>query len=237
MTDMKLFKKTNDCTAVIVAAGSSTRMGTDKTFLTLGGCPVILRTLRVFEASPEIGEIIVVTRRESLEKMAELVSENSLKKVKKIIEGGKTRSESVLAGVSAAGRKAKLIAVHDGARPFVTEELIAGCVGAAAECGAAVPGIAVTDTLKQAENGFISGEADRDSLFRIQTPQVFQADLLKGALTNAVGRGLTLTDDSSAAVLMGMKVKLVPGDEDNIKLTGPKDLRYGEFILRERGES
>ena len=236
----ELFKKTeqrNTCSAVIVAAGSSQRMGADKVMLELGCMPVLARTLLAFQNCDAIDEIIVVTRMEKVEEVASLCKKYGVTKVGKVIRGGKTRMESALAGVSEARSGAKLIAIHDGARPFVTDEVIHRTVDAAAAYMSAVPVIYSTDTLKTIdEDGLITGSVDRDRTVRVQTPQVFNADLIKGALTKAVSDGLTLTDDCSAIEIMGIKTYIVDGDEDNIKLTTPRDLQLGELILKTRGD-
>ena len=236
----ELFKKTeqrNTCSAVIVAAGSAQRMGADKVMLELGCMPVLARTLLAFQNCDAIDEIIVVTRMEKVEEVASLCKKYGVTKAGKVIRGGKTRMESALAGVSEARSGAKLIAIHDGARPFVTDEVIHRTVDAAAAYMSAVPVIYSTDTLKTIdEDGLITGSVDRDRTVRVQTPQVFNADLIKGALTKAVSDGLTLTDDCSAIEIMGIKTHTVDGDEDNIKLTTPRDLQLGELILKTRGD-
>ena len=228
----ELFKKTeqrNTCSAVIVAAGNAQRMGADKVMLA--------RTLLAFQNCDEIDEIIVVTRMEKVEEVASLCKKYGVTKVGKVIRGGKTRMESALAGVSEVRSGAKLIAIHDGARPFVTDEVIRRTVDAAAAYMSAVPVIRSTDTLKTIdEDGLIIGSVDRERTVRIQTPQVFNADLIKGALTKAVSDGLTLTDDCSAIEIMGIKTHTVDGDEDNIKLTTPRDIQLGELILKTRGD-
>lgn len=236
----ELFKKTeqrNTCSAVIVAAGSAQRMGADKVMLELGCMPVLARTLLAFQNCDAIDEIIVVTRMEKVEEVASLCKKYGVTKVGKVIRGGKTRMESALAGVSEVRSGAKLIAIHDGARPFVTDEVIRRTVDAAAAYMSAVPVIHSTDTLKAIdEDGLITGSVDREHTVRVQTPQVFNADLIKGALTKAVSDGLTLTDDCSAIEIMGIKTHTVDGDEDNIKLTTPRDIQLGELILKTRGD-
>lgn len=236
----ELFKKTeqrNTCSAVIVAAGSAQRMGADKVMLELGCMPVLARTLLAFQNCDAIDEIIVVTRMEKVEEVASLCKKYGVTKVGKVIRGGKTRMESALAGVSEVRSNAKLIAIHDGARPFVTDEVIRRTVDAAAAYMSAVPVIRSTDTLKTIdEDGLIIGSVDREHTVRVQTPQVFNADLIKGALTKAVSDGLTLTDDCSAIEIMGIKTHTVDGDEDNIKLTTPRDIQLGELILKTRGD-
>lgn len=236
----ELFKKTeqrNTCSAVIVAAGNAQRMGADKVMLELGCMPVLARTLLAFQNCDAIDEIIVVTRMEKVEEVASLCKKYGVTKAGKVIRGGKTRMESALAGVSEVRSGAKLIAIHDGARPFVTDEVIRRTVDAAAAYMSAVPVIRSTDTLKTIDkDGLIIGSVDREHTVRVQTPQVFNADLIKGALTKAVSDGLTLTDDCSAIEIMGIKTHTVDGDEDNIKLTTPRDIQLGELILKTRGD-
>lgn len=224
------------CSAIIVAAGSSQRMGSDKIFASLGGLPVLVRSVRAFEESELVDEIVVVTREEKLEQVAALVRKYALHKVSKVIIGGKTRVESCLAGVSEVDHRAELIAIHDGARPLVTQRVIRDTVRAAQAYHAAVPVVRSTDTLKLLdEEGVVTGSVDRETIFRVQTPQVFRADLIKGALTEAMKRGLKITDDCSAMELMGVKTHTVEGDEDNLKLTTPRDLVLAEAILKNRG--
>ncbi len=223
------------CSAVIVAAGSSERMGSDKLTALLGGVPVLVRTLRVFEACPLVAEIVVVTRADRIEEIADLCRQNEIGKVSKVLAGGATRVESALVGVSEVDPKLDLIAIHDGARPLVTGELIERTIRAAKEHYAAVPVIPSTDTLKIVDGkGFVAGTVDRATTFRVQTPQVFKAEFIKGALTKAMEKELPLTDDCSAVEMMGVKTVTVPGDEDNIKLTTPRDLILAEAILHAR---
>ena len=225
------------CSAVIVAAGSSQRMGSDKIMMKLGAMPVLARTVLAFENNEYIDEIIIVTKTEKLQEIADMCHKNGLHKVKKVISGGATRMESALAGVSAARHGAELIAIHDGARPLVSQGLISRTVLAAQEWRSVVPAIASTDTLKTVDaRGFITGTVDRASTVRIQTPQVFNGDLIKGALTKAVEKGLTLTDDCSAMEMMGIKTFVVEGDPENIKITTPEDLVMVRAIVESRGD-
>lgn len=228
--------KTPHCSAVILAAGSSTRMGTDKSVLTLDGIPVIIRAAQAFEKHDLVDEIIVVTKEESVPMIADLCAQYALKKVRRVMAGGATRAESSLIGVTAVDKKAEYIAIHDGARPLITQKVITDALYAARDYHAAVPVIPSTDTLRMVENGFIGGDVDRDSVIRIQTPQIFDADLIKGALTYAVDKNVTVTDDSSAVRLTGFKIKTVEGDVNNIKLTTPEDVPVAEAILKEGGD-
>ena len=228
--------KTPHCSAVILAAGSSTRMGTDKSVLTLDGIPVIIRAVQAFEKHDLVDEIIVVTKEESVPMIADLCAQYALKKVRRVMAGGATRAESSLIGVTAVDKKAEYIAIHDGARPLITQKVITDALYVARDYHAAVPVIPSTDTLRVVENGFIGGDVDRDSVIRIQTPQIFDADLIKGALTYAVDKNVTVTDDSSAVRLTGFKIKTVEGDVNNIKLTTPEDVPVAEAILKEGGD-
>ena len=232
----KLFEKKNKdplCSAVIVAAGSSTRMGKDKIMLELGGVPVLARTLLAFENCKAVEEIVVVTREDKLTEVADLCKKYGISKTSKVVIGGKTRVESSLAGVSEVKSDAKIIAIHDAARPFIDGETIENCVEAAAQYLAAAPAIPCTDTLKAVnDRGFAIGTVDRSTTLRVQTPQVFDADLIKGALTRAIRDALPITDDCSAVEAMGVKVYMVEGDEDNIKLTTERDVMIAEAILK-----
>ena len=230
------FESAPKCAAVIVAAGSSKRMGSDKLMASLGGVPVLVRTLRAFEASEYVSEIVVVTRMEKVAEVADLCKNNGISKISKVVAGGKTRMESSLIGVSAVKASAKLIAIHDAARPLVSTELIKRTVLAAAEYKAAVPVIPSIDTLKAVgEDNRIIGTVDRETTYRVQTPQVFDAILIKGALTKAADKGYLLSDDSSAMDMTGFKTFTVAGEEDNIKITSPRDLLIAELFLKDRG--
>ena len=230
-------KEKPSCSAVIVAAGSSQRMGSDKIMMKLGAMPVLARTVLAFENNENVDEIIIVTKTEKLEEIADMCFKNGLHKVKQVVSGGATRMESALAGVSACRHGAELIAIHDGARPLVSQELITRTIEAARAYRAAVPAVASTDTLKIVdERGFITGTLDRSVTRRVQTPQVFEADLIKGALTKAVELKLTLTDDCSAMDMMGVKTITVEGEPANIKITTPEDMVTAKAIVEDRGD-
>lgn len=235
MNIRKLFNKEDEtprCSAVIVAAGSSVRMGSDKIMAALRGIPVLVWTLRAFEQSPYVDEIILVTREDKLEHGAMLCKKYNIGKVTKVVVGGATRTESVLAGVSETRRGAKLIAIHDGARPLVSQALIKRTVLAANDNLSAVPVIKCADTMKAVDgDGRLAGTIDRDGIVRVQTPQVFDASLIKGALTKAVKDGLSLTDDCSAMDMMGVKTVAVEGEDTNIKITTPPDMAIADALL------
>lgn len=240
MNIKSIFRKSDKlphCSAVIVAGGSSQRMGTDKLMAELGCMPVLARTLLAFENCGQVDEIIVVSRMDRINEVAELCKKYGVSKVSKVVCGGKTRMESALAGVSEVKASASLIAIHDGARPLVSDELICRAVTAAKKHSAVIPVIFNTDTLKAVDDkGVVIGPLDRERTARVQTPQVFDADLIKGALSKAAADGLTLTDDSSAIEIMGVSIHTVPGEEDNIKLTTPRDIQLAKVILMDRGD-
>lgn len=234
----KIAQKARDrvfCTAVIVAAGSSVRMGFDKLMAPLAGVPVIVHTLRAFEACDRVDEIIIVTQSEKIVDLAALCRDHGITKATKVIVGGETRVQSSLAGVSEADKRAKVIAIHDGARPLVTPEIISAAVHEAVLNRAAAPAVPVHDTIKTVRKGIVIGTPERSALFAVQTPQVFDADLIKAALTDALVKGLMVTDDCAAAEAMGVSIHLTPGSDENLKITTPVDLLTAEGVLRKRG--
>ena len=220
------------CGAVIVAAGTASRMGgIDKVMAQLKGKPMIARTVRQFQDCDAISEIVIVTREDLIVPISGLCKEMS--KVTAVVAGGKSRQESVHLGLSALSDQVKLAAVHDGARPLITWQVIDRVVRAANTYGAAAPAVPVKDTIKVVEGRVVKHTPDRSTLFAVQTPQVFDFDLLRGALTKAELDGAQVTDDCSAVELMGMSVKIVEGDERNIKVTTPMDLKIAEMLLEE----
>ena len=220
------------CGAVIVAAGNASRMGgIDKVMAQLGGEPMIARTVRQFQNCDAIAEIVIVTRGDLILPITGLCKE--MPKVKAVVAGGKSRQESVALGLNALSDKMKLAAVHDGARPLITWQVIDRAVRAAHSYGAAAPAIPVKDTIKVVQGGIVKNTPDRATLQAVQTPQVFDFDLLRGALKKAETEGAAVTDDCSAVELMGMSVKIVEGDERNIKVTTPMDLKIAEMLLEE----
>lgn len=225
------------CTAVILAAGNSQRMGRDKILMNIGGAPVIAYTLKAFQNSERIDEIVVVTKRDSLQNLADICSKYNISKVSRVVCGGSSRAESALIGVSNANENATVIAIHDGARPFPSAVLIERTVYAAEQFIAAAPAVRATDTVRiMNKKGAVVDTPDRNLVALIQTPQVFNADIIKAALTKAVEKNLPVTDDCSAVEAMGIKVTVVDGEPDNIKLTTKRDAYVAERILADRGE-
>ena len=220
------------CGALIVAAGTASRMGgIDKVMAPVGGEPMIVHTVRAFQNCDAIRQIIVVTRQDLIVPIMDLCHEFS--KVQAVMVGGNTRQESVEIGLGALSSDMKLVAVQDGARPLITGQVIDRTVRAAHTYGAAAPAVPVKDTIKVAQGGLITETPDRSTLRAVQTPQVFDVDLLRGALKKAKEDAVAVTDDCSAVELMGMSVKIVEGDERNIKVTTPMDLKIAEILLEE----
>lgn len=224
--------KTRYCGAVIVAAGSASRMGgIDKVMAPLQGEPMIRRTARAFQESDLIQEIVIVTRSDLMEAIADLCKDYG--KVRAVIAGGKTRQASVELGLAAFSRKVKVAAIHDGARPLISQQVIERAVRAGSTYGAAIPAVPVKDTTKEVAGGVVKSTPERSRLQAVQTPQVFDLDLLKVALKKAYDDEVTVTDDSGAVERIGMKVKVVEGDERNIKVTTPLDLKIAEVYLED----
>lgn len=221
------------CGAVIVAAGSASRMGgIDKVMATLRGEPMIVRTVRTFQECDAIAEIVVVTRQDLIIPITDLCRDFS--KVKAVVVGGASRQESVQLGLNSLSPDVQLAAIHDGARPLVTWQVIDRAVRAAHTYGAAAPAVPVKDTIKVVKGGVVVSTPDRSTLQAVQTPQVFDFDLLRGALKKAQDDGAQVTDDCSAVERMGLAVRMIEGDEENLKVTTPVDLKIAEMILEGR---
>lgn len=221
--------------AIIVAGGTSRRMGFDKTFALLGERPVIVHTLAAFEAATCVAEIIVVGREDRLEELRGLAAQFRLTKVGSVIAGGVQRQDSVNAGLLAADAAAQFIAVHDAARPLVTPAQIAEVFAAARTHGAASLAAPVSDTLKRADaDRIVRGSLERAGVWAMQTPQIFRRDLLLEAYRGIAEESLAITDDVSALQHLGHDVILVAADETNLKITFPADLALAEFVLTRR---
>lgn len=219
--------------AIIVAAGRGERMGgVDKMFAPLAGKPVLAWVVDSFQKCPLIDQIVVVLAKQNLERGKELAREKVWSKVTDICPGGEERQQSVSAGLSQL-KDCYWVVIHDGARPLITESLIKNGLEAAKESGAAVAAVPVTDTIKLVDNnGFVMGTPPRESLWAVQTPQVFRFDIITEAHHRAQGMA---TDDAVLVERLGYRVKLYMGSYDNIKITTPSDLALAE-ILVQRGD-
>ena len=220
------------CGAVIVAAGSASRMGgIDKVMALLGGTPMVERTAAAFQNCDAIAEIVIVTRPDLIRPISALCA--GMDKVRAVVAGGSSRQESVWLGLNALSEDIQLAAIHDGARPLVSNLVIDRTVRAANSYGAAAPAVPVKDTIKVVKGGLVEKTPERATLQAVQTPQVFDFDLLRGALKQAEEEKAAVTDDCSAVERLGMKVKIVEGDERNLKVTTPMDLKIAEMLLEE----
>ena len=221
--------------AIIVAAGSSQRMGFDKLRALLGEKPVLAHTIHAFQRTASVREIILVVRRERIGEFEELVRQNNFKKLRQTIAGGEERQDSVRAGLDRLAATCEFVAVHDGARPLVTPEQIDRVFSCAREHGAAALAEPVTDTIKRADQErVVTGAVPRENLYAMQTPQIFARDLLERAYRAVAADNLRVTDEVSALQHLGEKVVLVPNDDWNVKITYPRDLLLAHAAMARR---
>ena len=227
----------NLVSAIIVAAGSSTRMGTgdSKQFIPLLGKPAIEYTLRAFQDSKTVSEIIVVCREQDSLRIRELADKIGITKLSQLVKGGESRAQSVQNGISAVSAEAKYLAIHDGARPLISSEEINRVLGRAFETGAATLGTPVTDTIKVVnDDNLIVSTPVRSTLRAVQTPQVFDREMYEFALDKAGDELDSFTDDCSLIENLGVEIEVVEGSAENIKLTTPIDIIIAEAILNRR---
>ena len=221
--------------AIIVAAGSSRRMGFDKLFAPLAGKPVIAHSLHAFEKADCVGEIILVGRSQQVAELQAFVCASGSNKVLQVVEGGEHRQDSVRAGLNVLTSRVEYVAVHDAARPLITPDQITRVFRFACQHGGATLAEPITDTLKRADaNGFVSVGIDRERLYAMQTPQIFSRRLLEDAYAAVVANKLLITDEVSAVEHLGGKVFLVSNDQPNLKITFPRDLSLAECYFAQR---
>lgn len=241
---MSIFNKANNTpaearkpfvTAVVVAAGNSTRMGgVNKQFLLIDGVPVLIRSLLALSESEYINEIVISAREEDIPRMYSMLRDWQVLKVKEIVKGGETRQQSVFNAIRVSSPFSEYFAIHDGARPLVSKDEIENTVKAAFECKAAATAVRVKDTIKIAdENGNIVSTPDRSRLWAVQTPQVFERRLYLSAI-DFVKNSDGFTDDCKLIEEYGAAVRLVEGSYDNIKITTPGDISLAEAIIGRR---
>ena len=222
-------------TAIIVAAGSSRRMGFDKLFAIIAGRPVIAHAINAFEQANSVAEIIVVAGEDRHDEIRKLSRDESFKKVRSIITGGKRRQDSVRAGLKNLSRDARYVAVHDAARPLVRPEQIVRVFEQCRMHGAAALAEPVSDTLKRADiDLMVTASVDRHQLYAMQTPQIFERALIEEAYRAVPAKGVSVTDEVSAVERLGRKVFLVPAEDFNFKITYRQDLALAEFVLKQR---
>ena len=222
-------------TAIIVAGGSSRRMGFDKTFALLAGKPVVAHTIAAFEATASVVEIIVVGREERLQDLREVVAGERFQKVTRVVSGGVHRQDSVVNGLVELAADMQYVAVQDAARPLVTPEQIERVFAAARTEGAAALAAPVRDTLKRADaDRLVTGSVPREDLFAMETPQIFARELLLRGYQFVAANQLSITDEVSAVEALPQRVLLVANEEPNFKITYPADLKLAAFVLNSR---
>ena len=222
--------------AIVVAAGSGTRLGGNrpKQFLELGGVPIIIHALRQFERCHAINEIVTVLPAEETAGFSSQAKEFGLQKLSRVVAGGETRAQSVQRGLAVIS-EAEIVAVHDGVRPFVTPEEIERVVRAAKASGAAVLVAPVADTIKEVQDDRIIRTVPRNKLRRALTPQCFRFEILKRAyeaLGESEADGIEVTDESFLVERLGVEIRTVEGSTRNIKITREGDLLLAEAILK-----
>jgi 2-C-methyl-D-erythritol 4-phosphate cytidylyltransferase len=222
--------------AVIVSAGKGQRFmeGRKKQFHLLSGKPILAHTLDKFETCPLIHSILLVVGQEDMDYcMKEIIEKYHLRKISQIVPGGKRRQESVKNGIDVLSKDAEVVVIHDGVRPFVTKAMIEGSIQLAIRFGAVVVAMPVKETIKMAHSdGTVLKTLDREFLWQIQTPQTFQANLIKEAYHRATENGFIGTDDASLVEQLGVKVHILPGSYTNIKITTKEDLMLANLFLK-----
>ena len=222
-------------TAIIVAGGDSRRMGFDKLFAKIAGKPVIAHTICAFERAGCVGEIIVVAREGRRHEIKMIARDENFKKVRSIIPGGKHRQDSVRAGLDQLTPGSRYVAIHDAARPLITAEQIESVFEQCRIHAAASLAEPISDTLKYADAGFfVTSPVDRYQLYAMQTPQIFERQLIEDAYGTVYAENASVTDEVSAVERLGRKVILVPNKSLNFKITYPRDLALAEFVLTQR---
>ena len=233
-------EKKHFTSAVILAGGSSSRMGEGltKQFIELDGLPVVARTLIEFNRSSVIDEIIVVAKADEVANYDGFAEKYKITKPFKVVEGGATRQESARCGVDAVSERSKFIAIHDAARCLITEELIHKVCHGAYLHGGAILAVKAVDTVKIGTKSiFIESTPDRSMTWQAQTPQVFKVNAFRAATYIARDEGFEGTDDASLLEHIGIPVRLVEGSKENIKVTEPMDIYFAEAILRARSDT
>jgi len=225
----------NNLRVVIAAAGIGSRMGSkiNKQYLNLNSRPILTYSLNVFEDFKAVDEIVIVAHAREVEYCEkEVVKKYGYRKISRVIAGGEMRQDSVWAGLQCLDKNSEYVAVHDGARPLFTSHLLESLLGEAREWGAAIPGVAARDTMKMLDrDGFVTMTLDRSSVVSIQTPQIFSFPELYQAYANAFDEGYMSTDDAALFEKYIGRVKIVPGEYRNIKITTPEDLVIAASLI------
>jgi 2-C-methyl-D-erythritol 4-phosphate cytidylyltransferase len=221
--------------AILVAGGSSQRMGFDKLFAVIADEPVISHAIRAFERADCVSEIVLVAREQRHDEIRKITSDAGFKKIRAIVPGGELRQDSVRAGLNRIDHDSKYVGVHDAARPLITAKQIERAFAQCRVQGAVALAQPVNDTLKRADADLlVVGPVDRHHLYAMQTPQIFERKLIEGAYRAVYAENILVTDEVSAVERLGYKIALVLNDDFNFKITYPHDLPVADFILRDR---
>ena len=218
---------------IIAAGGKGTRMGADinKVYLKILGKEILVYTIEAFQKNKNVDEIIIVTGKNDIDRCNELVKKYELSKVVTVVKGGTTRQKSVFNGIMASN--GEIVAIHDGARPLISQGEIDAVINDCREYDAAAVGVSVKDTLKMVdENGFIASTIDRELVCSIRTPQVFKRNIIINAHEKALTESIEATDDCGLVEFLGVKIKITTGSNDNIKVTTPEDIIFAEGIWK-----
>ena len=224
-------------TAIIAAAGQGKRMakGINKAFILLNNRPILAHTLDVFEACAGINDIIVVVGADDIQQTRTIINTYGYRKIKEVVPGGAERQHSIANALKEIPVNTQLVLIHDGARPLVTQKLVMEVLLASNETGAAIVAVPVKDTIKIGnKEGFVLETPDRTNLWAVQTPQVFKRDIIEEAYRQAEQAAVVATDDAGLVERIGVKVRLIMGDYNNLKVTTPEDLVVAETIIRGR---
>ncbi len=220
-------------TAIIAAAGQGKRMGRgiNKVFIPLCSYPILLHSIKAILSCNEVSHVVVVAASHEIHIVSEMLAKANLSKHVQVVAGGKERQDSIFNALAVIDDAVEFVAVHDGARPLITADLITNVIEAAKIYKAAVLAVPVKDTIKIAENGFVSRNLDRSCLWAMQTPQVFETGLLKMAYKKAKEENYLGTDDAALVEHLGVKSFIVDGSYQNIKITTQEDLLFAETIV------
>ncbi|MBF0487104.1 MAG: 2-C-methyl-D-erythritol 4-phosphate cytidylyltransferase [Nitrospirae bacterium] len=220
-------------TAIVPAAGAGSRFGsvTNKVFHPVGGRPVLIRVLEILDTSWSIDEVIVVFKDSDKAAGAALIKKYGISKAKKIARGGLTRQESVFNALKLIDNKDSVVLIHDAARPFLSQELIISSLESLDGCEGVVSAVPLKDTIKEVRDGFAVKTLDRAVLAAVATPQVFHYERIFDAYKRAAADGLNFTDDTSAVEHYGGRIRIIPGDYNNIKITTPEDIVFADYLL------
>jgi 2-C-methyl-D-erythritol 4-phosphate cytidylyltransferase len=225
--------------AVVPSAGIGKRFGEKarKTFVTLGGKPLLLWALETLSAAPEVREIIPVIKEEDMEYALDLFEQYCIPKIKRIAPGGQERQDSVYHGINLIEDKNCIVMVHDGVRPLIEPAVITAAARQLKNCDGVVAAVPVKDTIKEAAEGEVIQTLARDRLWAVQTPQIFHCETIRNAYSRAMKESFYSTDDSALVEKYGGRIKVVMGSYTNIKVTTPEDLQVAELFLSMREQA